>query len=102
MQKSISRRQACGQVVAGSVSLALALTPFKAALAQNKVDPNGPLAQGLGYTEDASGAARAASDHSCATCLQFTGGSEAWGGCNIFAGDLVAANGWCSAFVKRG
>lgn len=34
----------------------------------------------------------------CAKCQIYEDGANNMGGCPIFAGKLVAANGWCSAF----
>ena len=64
-----------------------------------------PMAQSLNYVHDAS----KASDNpaftagaNCANCTQWTGGDAQWGGCNIFPGKAVNANGWCTAWSKAG
>jgi hypothetical protein len=36
----------------------------------------------------------------CSTCAQ-SGGTGPWRTCNIFAGKLVAENGWCKVWVKK-
>ena len=38
----------------------------------------------------------------CNTCLQLQGkAGDAYRPCNIFAGKLVNANGWCKVWVKK-
>jgi hypothetical protein len=38
----------------------------------------------------------------CANCALFDGGpKDAWGGCSLFLGREVAAQGWCSAWEKK-
>ena len=71
------------------------------------LDENDPVAKALGYRQDntnvdaAKYPKRTAGQH-CAVCVQFKGAaSDAWGGCNIFAGKQVNANGWCSAFAAK-
>ena len=60
-----------------------------------KLDPEDPTAKSLGYTH-----ASTKSDQNCKNCQQFQG-SKQWGGCPIFAGKEVNADGWCSAWVKK-
>ncbi len=74
---------------------------------QPHLDENDPVAKALGYRQDntkvdaAKYPKRTAAQH-CAVCVQFKGAaSDAWGGCNIFAGKQVNANGWCSAFAAK-
>ncbi len=71
------------------------------------VDPASPQASGLGYVEDATKVDKAKQTRyqdgqHCATCALYQGaeGSE-WGGCGIFAGQAVAAAGWCSAYAPK-
>ena len=62
-----------------------------------KVDPDDPQAKGLSYVHESP-----KPDHLCANCMLYTGGADSeWGPCAVFPGKLVAANGWCSAWVKR-
>ena len=43
----------------------------------------------------------AATDN-CKSCQLFQGkGGDAYGACPLYAGKVVAANGWCSAWVKK-
>lgn len=70
-----------------------------------KVDENGPQAQALGYRHDASTVdtakyANFAAGNLCSNCQLYQGGAE-WGKCGIFPGQVVNANGWCSAWVKK-
>jgi hypothetical protein len=66
-----------------------------------------PIAQALGYTEDASKVDPHSSPNyqagdKCANCLQDSGPpGQTWGPCKIFAGKLVNTNGWCRAYVKK-
>ena len=72
------------------------------------VDPNEPQAKNVGYVADAAKVDAKANPNfkagqHCAVCLQVPAGKEkgALIPCNIFAGRLVAANGWCKVFVAR-
>jgi hypothetical protein len=85
-----------------------AATPLAArsAFAQQKqkVDPGSAQAKALNYVEDASKAKdpKHKPDQFCHNCQMFQAGpNEAWGPCAIFAGNLVANKGWCSAWVKK-
>ena len=78
------------------------------AAAGGPVDPNEPQAKSLGYVVDATKVDAKANPNfkagqKCATCLQVPAGKEkgALIPCNIFAGRLVAANGWYKVFVAR-
>ncbi len=65
------------------------------------------LAVALGYRQDATKAdkvkyPRYAAGQMCKRCIQWKGtATDAWGGCGIFPGKLVNANGWCSTFLAR-
>jgi hypothetical protein len=65
------------------------------------------LAKSLGYKHDTTKVDAKAfpthtKDQKCSACALFQGkAGEAWGGCGIFAGKLVAANGWCKQYVKK-
>lgn len=68
-----------------------------------------PQAKALGYHHDytkvdpAEFPQRDASvTQNCANCQLYTGEADAeWGGCSIFPGKAVKANGWCKTWVKR-
>jgi hypothetical protein len=100
-----TRRVFMLQVAAGPAALASA-----AASAQDapvRVDPKDPQAAALGYTEDASQVdprrfPRRTAEQLCANCQVYAGrGNEPTGPCVVFAGRLVAAKGWCSAWVLK-
>jgi hypothetical protein len=78
------------------------------AAATGKVDPNEPQAKSLGYVTDATTVDAKANPNykpgqHCANCLQVPAGKDTGPEipCNIFAGRLVDANGWCKVYVKR-
>jgi hypothetical protein len=71
-----------------------------------RVDEQDPAALGLGYRHDAANVdrkkfVRYQEGQTCSNCRLYQGkdGAE-WGACPIFAGKLVAATGWCNAYVK--
>src|SRR5690606_23139698 len=70
---------------------------------QKKLDTTDPVAQALGYTEDATKvdvakfpkkAGPDGASQKCSTCVQYTAVNGSWGRCNIFPQGLVAAEGW--------
>jgi hypothetical protein len=77
------------------------------AAGQEKVAEDDELAQQLGYHEDAGDVDVAdwptyEEGQNCANCQLFEAADgEVWGPCQIFGGQLVAAAGWCSAWVER-
>jgi hypothetical protein len=79
----------------------------RTAHAQEEVSPDDELAKELGYVEDASQVDASAwptyeDGQNCANCQLFhSQEGEETGPCDIFSGNLVAAAGWCSAWVAR-
>ncbi len=77
------------------------------AQAATKVDPTGAQAKALGYVADSSKIDAAATPSykagsKCVSCVQWQGKpTDAEAGCMIFAGNLVAANGWCKVYAKK-
>ena len=72
----------------------------------NKLPENDPSAVALGYKEkstavDAAKYPNHKDDQLCSGCSLWTGGADAWGGCAIFPGKLVAADGWCAAYSAK-
>ncbi|MDZ7670949.1 MAG: high-potential iron-sulfur protein [Gammaproteobacteria bacterium] len=75
-----------------------------------KLEESDPTAQSLAYVHDAGDVdaaqqSRYEEGQNCANCSLYTADSsseEDWGGCAIFPGKLVNANGWCSAYVPAG
>lgn len=107
--RKIQRRDLLKGALIGvaTVPVSALLGRAQAAPAAN-VDPNEPQAKSLGYVIDATTVDAKANPNykpgqHCANCLQVPAGKE--GGtdipCNIFAGRLVKANGWCKVYVKR-
>lgn len=89
--------------VAGSAGSVMMIDP---ALAQDlpKLSLEDPLAVGLQYVEDAttSTAPNYKAGQSCSNCLQIQGNDgDAYRPCAIVPGKLVAASGWCSAWVAK-
>jgi len=69
--------------------------------------PSDPTAQALAYHDDAKSVDAKQfptfqPGQTCSTCLQLQGNAgDAWRPCNIIAGKLVNANGWCKVWVKK-
>jgi len=103
--EQLSRRSFIG---IGTVALgaALAGTSFRA-VAQARLDEADAQAVALGYRHDTTKVdlkkfPKHTADQKCSNCQLFQGkAGEAWGACTIFPGKQVAANGWCSAWVKK-
>ena len=80
---------------------------MRRATGQERVSEDDELAQQLGYVEDASTVDPAAwptyeDGQLCANCQLYEAAEgEEWGPCQIFGGQLVAAAGWCSAWIER-
>jgi phage I-like protein len=73
-----------------------------------KVDEKEPQAVALAYVDDAAKAAASkqpkyAPGQVCANCALYQAKSAAdpAGPCALFGGRLVAAKGWCTAWVKK-
>lgn len=89
-------------LVAGTSALATS-----AAMAQAKLDEKDPTAVALGYVADTAKADKKKYPkhdvaQKCSNCQLFqakAGASE--GGCPLFPGKTVAANGWCASWVKK-
>jgi hypothetical protein len=71
------------------------------------VSPSEPLANALGYTEDASKVntnkfAAFKPGQKCADCRFFQGtAGKPYGPCQIFMGEDVNVNGWCASFNAK-
>jgi hypothetical protein len=98
-----TRRVFLLQLIAGTGAVASA----GGAQAQQKLDPKSPQATALGYVEDTAHAdakkfPKHSNDQKCSGCQFYSGaGSAKDGPCAVFGGKLVAANGWCSSWVKK-
>ncbi|MEJ5990251.1 high-potential iron-sulfur protein [Ramlibacter sp. PS3R-8] len=76
------------------------------ARAQAMVDEKEPQAVALGYVADAKRAdvkkfPKYAAGQNCANCALYQPKGDKAGACPLFAGKLVAAPGWCSAWAKK-
>jgi len=87
---------------------ALALATVRTASAQAaKLQETDPQAVALGYRHDATKVdarkyATYAPGHNCANCQLYTGkAGDALGPCGAMGGKLVAATGWCVAWVRK-
>jgi hypothetical protein len=107
-ERKIPRRDVLKGALIGVAAVPVTAILGRAEAAAGPVDPNEPQAKSLGYVTDASKVDAKANPNfkpgqHCANCLQVAKGKE--GGaqvpCNIFAGRLVEANGWCKVWVKR-
>jgi hypothetical protein len=95
---------------AGGGILALAAIPISL-VAQDTVAESDPLAQAMGYRADASQvdiakfpkrAGEAGAKQFCDNCALYSGDAgSASGPCSIFQNKLVAAKGWCNAWVAK-
>ena len=76
--------------------------------AQAMVDEKDPQAAALGYVADAKRVdvkkfPKFAAGQNCANCALYQGKpADKAGACPLFAGKQVAAEGWCSAWAKKG
>jgi hypothetical protein len=69
-----------------------------------RVSEDSEMALALNYKHDAQtvDAAKRASDRYCYNCSLFAGAEDdAWAGCSIFPGKVVAGRGWCSAWSPK-
>lgn len=107
---SRSRRDALKQFVllCGAAGALQATQSAHAAADAPHLSASDPTAQALGYHDDAKTVdvkvfTTYAPGQLCSTCLQLQGtAGDAYRPCNIFAGKLVNANGWCKVWVKKG
>lgn len=105
-KQDMSRRSFMKFGAAGMVAVPLAgLGWTTTAAAAERLDENSAEAKALSYVHDAttSGHDSYQEGQKCINCLLYTDPSqEEWGGCAVFPGKLVNANGWCTAYVARG
>lgn len=102
----ISRRQLLQTALAGLAAVPAATLIARNAGAAEALSESDPQAKSFGYVSDVSKVVAASSPtykpgQHCGNCYQFKapkpGAAE--GGCAIFAGKLVKANGWCKVWV---
>lgn len=101
---NLTRRRLLGL---GAAALAVPAAPllFRPALADERLSEDDPQAKALNYRHDATTVEHAdyQEGQTCADCQLYTDADAAdWGPCTAFPGRLVAAGGWCTAWVPRG
>ena len=103
-QPSLSRRRLLERLVL-AVSLApAALRSLPSALAADApfLSVDAPEAKAVKYVEDASQASGATAGSRCANCALYQGAyGSTQGPCQLFAGKLVRASGWCTAWAPQ-
>jgi hypothetical protein len=106
--RKIPRRDVLKGALIGVAAVPVTALLGRAEAASGNVDPSEPQAKSLGYVTDATKVDAKANPNfkpgqKCANCLQVPAGKETGAliPCNIFAGRLVDANGWCKVYVKR-
>lgn len=97
-----NRRQFLILSAAGAATLSLS----NLVQAQAMVAETDPQAQALGYKADTTKVdtkkfPKHANEQKCSNCALFQAKGGNAGGCSLFAGKQVAANGWCSAWAKK-
>jgi len=94
-----SRRQFMRAAGAGAMAVSLAgLVRIPVASAQDMpaLSLDDPSAKALGYVEKT-----ATDGQQCNNCNFWQGGDAARGGCPLFPGKSVTAEGWCKSWVKK-
>jgi len=100
------RRSFMIAAAAGGVALAAGQSAF-AQTAPVAVDVNDPQAKALAYVADAAQVDKQknpgfAVGQNCENCQLYQGmGKEVLGPCPLFPNKVVAAKGWCVAWVKK-
>lgn len=94
-----SRRQFMRATCAGAAALPLAgllrvNTVHGAGMPMLSMDD--PTAKALGYVEET-----AIDGQRCDNCNFWQGGADPTGGCPLFPGKVVTAQGWCKSWVKK-
>ena len=94
--KAMSRRRAL-TLAAGSIVVPFGAIGVRTLQAAEPLDPSAPAAEALGYVE-----ASEVAEQNCANCqLYKPDGDTGWGACAIFPDNVVGAEAWCKAWVKR-
>lgn len=109
MKRLVSRRMIIVRGLAAGASIPLfGLTAREAwAAALTPLDPADPTAKSLNFLTDSSKVNATANPtfkptQKCASCAQYQGKpGDSSGGCIIFAGHSVPANGWCKVWAQK-
>ena len=100
VKKPATRREFLGSAAAASVAVAFGVLQTGVVQAGGhlpKVSPDDPTAKSLKYVDQST-----MDGQICSGCQLYTGTEgKSYGPCAIFPGKEVAANGWCSSFVKK-
>lgn len=95
--KSVNRRDFLKLSGTSIIGLTLGGVALRVA-AQEKLDVADPTAVALKYVHETP-----IPGSNCDNCMYIQGEAGAeWRPCAIFPGKVVAANGWCSAWLKKG
>jgi|SRR5579859_5667785 len=92
-----------------NIAMGLALVPAAAPLLRGAlaadlppVTPDDPTAKAVKYVSDASKAIGAKPGSKCASCTLYQGTATSdQGGCALFPGKSVKANGWCTSWTAK-
>ena len=108
-KNSLTRRQALkGAIVGGAVLASGRLIASDAQMP--KVSEDDAQAKALGYRHDNTQVDTSAypkkannPDQRCSNCALYVDaqGPDGWGGCGIFPGKLVNAEGWCNVWAPK-
>jgi hypothetical protein len=104
--EKISRRQLLQTALVGLAAVPAATLIARDAGADELLSESDPQAKNFGYVVDATKVLAASNPtykpgQHCANCFQFkpAKAGAAVGGCAIFPGKLVKANGWCKVWI---
>ena len=107
MKNGLSRRRFIFATGAGGAALLSAGFMAGANAAGEMVDPSSPQAVALGYVTDGASVdtekfKRYEAGQECANCQLYQGSADSESAaCLLFAGQAVAAKGWCNSWVKK-
>jgi len=103
----MTRRKLLRSTIAAGGTAALAGIPITLLAQGEELDEANAQAAALGYKQDATTVdaqqyPQRSEDQFCNNCQLFQGAEgEDLGGCGIFPGKMVNANGWCTAWVRK-
>jgi hypothetical protein len=107
MSRTIVRRDFLKCALASAVLIPALRETDAMAADLTPLDPTDPVAQSLGFVQDASKVvanlnATFKPGQRCGGCMQYRGNpSDATAGCSIYSGHSVPSGGWCRAFAQR-
>jgi anaerobic selenocysteine-containing dehydrogenase len=107
MDATKSRRNFLKLTVLGGAAATLGVGFVGSAAANEPVSEDDPAAKALNYKHDTKAVDGSAfpnhtNEQLCSNCQLIQGADgEEWRPCAVFPGKLVAADGWCSAWVAK-